>query len=140
VRVKPKDLIQAGIERVSKVAGVRNGKPHLADGRTLDVANVIWCTGFHPGFSWIDLPAFDEKERPIHERGIVTRVPGMYFVGLHFQYAMSSATVIGVGRDAEHVATAIEKRVLQRQPRVAPNQMVDTRVEGSRTSGMAVAS
>lgn len=140
VRVKPKDLIQAGIERVPKVAGVRDGKPHLADGRTLDVANVIWCTGFHPGFSWIDLPVFDEKERPIHERGIVTRVPGMYFVGLHFQYAMSSATVIGVGRDAEHVAAAIEKRVLQRQPRVAPNQTVDTSVEGSRTSGVAVAS
>jgi putative flavoprotein involved in K+ transport len=110
VRVKPNDLIDAGIERVPKVAGVRNGKPLLADDRTLDVNNVIWCTGYHPGFSWIDLPIFGENGRPIHERGIVTRVPGMYFVGLHFLYSMTSATVIGVGRDAKRIARAIEAR------------------------------
>ena len=50
----------------------------------------------------------------MHERGVVHRVPGMYFVGLHFLYAMSSATLIGVGRDAEYVAKAIEVRTLKR--------------------------
>ena len=110
VRVKPNDLIDAGIERVPKVTGVRNGKPFLADDRALDVNNVIWCTGYHPGFSWIDLPVFGEDGRPIHERGIVASVPGIYFVGLHFLYSMTSATVIGVGRDAERIARAIEAR------------------------------
>jgi putative flavoprotein involved in K+ transport len=114
VRVKPKELVNAGVERVERVVGVRNGRPLLAGDRTLDVANVIWCTGYEPGFSWIDLPVFDEKARPMHERGVVHRVPGMYFVGLHFLYAMSSATLIGVGRDAEHVAKAIEFRTLNR--------------------------
>jgi hypothetical protein len=38
----------------------------------------------------------------------------MYFVGLHFLYAMSSATLIGVGRDADYVAQAIEMRTLKR--------------------------
>jgi putative flavoprotein involved in K+ transport len=113
VRVKPRDLIAAGIERVPKVAGVREGKPLLADGRVLDVANVIWCTGYHPGFSWIELPVFGEKREPLHDRGI-TKVPGMYFVGLHFQYAMSSATLIGVGRDAERIVAAIQERVQER--------------------------
>ena len=110
VRVKPKDLVNAGIVRVPRVVGVRNGQPHLEDDRTLDVQNVIWCTGYHPGFSWIDLPIFGTDGKPIHERGVVTGVPGMYFVGLHFLYSMTSATVLGIGRDAEHIAKAIELR------------------------------
>ena len=110
VRVKPQDLIDAGIERVPRVVGVRNGRPLLADDRTLDVNNVIWCTGYQPGFSWIQLPIFGEDGRPDHERGIVKRMPGMYFVGLHFLYAMSSATLIGVSRDAERVVKALASR------------------------------
>ena len=63
VRVKPQDLIDAGIERVPRVVGVQHGRPLLQDGRSLDVTNVIWCTGYHPGFSWIDLPIFGERWR-----------------------------------------------------------------------------
>jgi len=114
VRVKPKDLIDAGVQRVERVVGVQDGFPLLANERTLDVANVVWCTGYEPGFSWIDLPVFDEKGKPMHERGVVHREPGMYFVGLHFLYAMSSATLVGVGRDAEYVAKAIEQRIQKR--------------------------
>jgi putative flavoprotein involved in K+ transport len=110
VRVKPKDLVNAGIERVPKTVGAKNGLPLLADGRTLDVKNVIWCTGYHHDFPWIDLPIFKANGEPIHELGIVKRVPGMYFVGLHFLYSMTSATLIGVGRDAERVAKAISLR------------------------------
>ena len=110
VRVKLKDLTAAGIERVPRVVGVRNGQPLLANDRTLHVNNVIWCTGFEPGFSWIDLPIFGERGVPMHDAGIVTQFPGMYFVGLHYLYAMSSATVVGVGRDAERIAKAIGSR------------------------------
>jgi putative flavoprotein involved in K+ transport len=117
VRVKPKDLISAGVERVARVVAVRNGLPLLADNRRLEVANVIWCTGYEPGFSWIDLPVFGEDGKPMHERGVVHRVPGMYFVGLHFLYAMSSATLVGVGRDTEYIAKAIEVRALKRAQR-----------------------
>jgi putative flavoprotein involved in K+ transport len=112
VRVKPQDLINAGVERVSRVVGVRNGRPLLADDRTLEAKNVIWCTGYQPGFSWIDLPIFGDDGQPMHERGVVSGVRGMYFVGLHFLYSMSSATVIGVGRDAKHVVRAIQTRAL----------------------------
>src|SRR5262249_43674181 len=56
IRVKPADLTATGVERAPRVTGVRDGKPLLADGRVLDVTNVIWCTGFHPGLSWVDLP------------------------------------------------------------------------------------
>lgn len=114
IRVKPDDLVAAGVERVPGVTGVRGGLPLLADGRVLNVKNVIWCTGYHHGFPWIDLPVFEENGEPIHDRGIVGKVPGMYFVGLHFLYAMSSATLIGVGRDAKRIVDAVASRVRSR--------------------------
>lgn len=111
VRVKPKDLAAAGIERVPRVVGVRDGFPVFEDQRVFEVANVVWCTGFRPDFSWIDLPIFgEEKREPMHHRGIVANEPGLYFVGLFFLYAMSSGFFRGVGRDAEHVVKAIASR------------------------------
>jgi putative flavoprotein involved in K+ transport len=110
VRVKPKDIAAAGIERVPRVVGVRDGLPLLEDNRVLEPSNVIWCTGFRPDFSWIDLPIFGEEEEPIepiHHRGIVAVEPGLYFVGLFFLYAMSSGFLPGVGRDAEHIVKDI---------------------------------
>jgi putative flavoprotein involved in K+ transport len=110
IRVKPADLIAAGVERVPRVIGARNGRPLLADDRVLDVANVIWCTGFEPGFSWIDRGVFANNGDVLHERGIVPHEPGLYFVGLHFLYAATSATITGVGRDAARVAKVIATR------------------------------
>jgi putative flavoprotein involved in K+ transport len=111
VRVKPKDLVAAGVRRVHRVVGTRDGHPLLADQRVLEVANVIWCTGFAPDFSWIDLPVFGEnRSEPTHHRGVVASQPGLYFVGLSFLYAMSSGFLPGVDRDAEHIVEAILAR------------------------------
>jgi putative flavoprotein involved in K+ transport len=113
VRVKPKDLAAAGIERVPRVVGARDGAPLLEGERVLDVENVIWCTGFRPDFSWIDLPVFGEegeRHEPNHYRGIVAEHPGLYFVGLFFLYAMSSGFLPGVGRDAAHIVKDIASR------------------------------
>jgi putative flavoprotein involved in K+ transport len=115
VRVRPRELATAGVMRVPRVVGVRDGRPLLADGRTLDVANVVWCTGYDPGFSWIKLPVFGEDGSPRHERGIVPEMPGLYFLGLHYLYSMTSATVVGISRDAEHIARAIESRTQERR-------------------------
>jgi len=109
-RVRRKDLIQAGVERVPRVTGVRDGRPMLADGRFLDPANVIWCTGFVPDFSWIDLPVFGPDGEPRHERGVVGSEPGLYFIGLFFLSAGSSSLIGGVGRDARHIARHIASR------------------------------
>lgn len=112
IRVKPRDLAALGVERVPRTAHMRDGLPLLDEGHALDVANVIWCTGYHPSFSWIELPIFAEKEpviEPVHERGIVTSVPGLYFVGLTFLYSVSSTMVQGVSRDAKRIARAIAR-------------------------------
>ena len=76
----------------------------------LDVANVIWCTGFKPGVSWIDLPVFGPDGDPSHECGIVASMPGLYFVGLHFLYSFSSEMIHGVGRDAARIADVVARR------------------------------
>jgi putative flavoprotein involved in K+ transport len=106
-RVRRKDIFAAGIERVPRVAGVRDEYPALEDGRILDVSNVIWCTGFVPDFSWIDLPILGENGFPVHDRGVVESQPGLYFMGLLFLSTLSSALVGGVGRDAEHIARQV---------------------------------
>ena len=113
IRVKNKDIADLGIKRVARLTGVRDGFPVTEDGHVLEVANIIWSTGFHPGFSWIDpanLPVLDDDGQPIHDGGVVKDAPGLYFVGLHFLYAMSSAMIHGVGRDARRIVNAIAAR------------------------------
>lgn len=121
-RVRRKEILAAGIERVPRVTGVQNGYPMLEDGRVLEVDNVVWCTGFVPGFDWIDLPVFDDYGFPVQYRGVVDSVPGLYFMGIPFQYSPSSALVGGVGRDAQYIASHIRQHrspVRQESDRVA---------------------
>lgn len=115
VRTRPKTIAAAGVERVPRVEGVRDGSPVLEDGRSMDVQNVIWCTGYRSDLSWVDLPIFDgdgaATNKPIHERGVVAREPGLFFVGLFFLYAASPGLVRGVGRDADYIAQQIARRL-----------------------------
>jgi putative flavoprotein involved in K+ transport len=116
VRVKPKWLDRAGVQRVGKTVAVQDGKPVFEDGTVLDVANVIWCTGYRHDLSWIDLPIFGEDGRPMHERGVVTSESGLYFVGLPWQYSFASDVLPGVGRDARYVVQQLVRRTRDRAP------------------------
>ena len=110
IRVKPKDLASVGVRRVGRVTGIREGLPVLEGGEVLAPANVVWCTGFHPALSWLDLPVFGPGGEPVQERGVAAGEPGLYFVGLHFLYALSSTMIHGVERDARRVAETIARR------------------------------
>ena len=110
IRTRARDLDAAGVRRVGRTVGARNGRPVLADGTVLDIAAVVWCTGFTLGASWLDVPVLDDAGEPIQDRGIARGEPGLYFVGQHFLYAVSSAMVHGVGRDARRVAETIAAR------------------------------
>jgi len=114
IRVQPDDLAAAGVARVPRTVGVTGGQPRLEDGRVLDVANVIFCTGFEPSVDWIRLPVFDSQGEPTQHRGVVVDQPGLYFVGRRFLYAMSSSMIHGVGRDADHIAGVIAARTAER--------------------------
>ncbi len=109
IRIKPKQFKDAGIIRTPKVRDAEGGLPVLEDGQKLNVKNVVWCTGFYPAFSWIDIPVFKNME-PMQQRGIVPREPGLYFTGLHFLYSLSSAMVHGTERDAKYVVKDISRR------------------------------
>ena len=107
IRTRGGDLAAAGVTRVPRMEGVRDGYPLLADGTVRRVSGVVWCTGFDMGQSWIDLPVFDSAGEPIQKRGVVPGEPGLYFVGPHFLYSASSTMIHGIGRDALHVANRI---------------------------------
>ena len=111
------DLARRGVRRMeARVTATRGGLPELADGTVLDVASVVWCTGFRQVFDWVDVPVFDERGWPREYRGVVDEAPGLFFCGLSFQYAMSSMVFPGVSRDADHVAGRIAARVEARTP------------------------
>jgi putative flavoprotein involved in K+ transport len=111
-RVKPHHLAERGAERIEhKVTDVSpDGKPMLDDGRVLDVANVIWATGYRPDFSWIEAPITGDDGWPREYRGVVDDVPGLFFCGLSYQFAFGSMVLPGVGRDAAYVAGKIDQR------------------------------
>ncbi len=111
LRVRRPDLDRAGVERSeARVSGVSGGKPVLGDGRAIDVANVVWCTGFRPDFRWIEMPIVDADGWPVQTRGVVDSVPGLYFLGLLFQYSFTSMLVSGAGRDAAFVVRRLAQR------------------------------
>lgn len=70
------------------------------------VTTVIWATGYGVDFSWVDIPVFDASGRPRHQGG-ATEVEGLYFLGLEWLSKVSSAFLVGVGDDADRLATRI---------------------------------
>jgi putative flavoprotein involved in K+ transport len=114
IRQRRAELDGMGVQWVDKVVGVTSGLPRLSDGRTLDVANVIWCTGYDLGLSWIDLPIFEANGEPRQTSGLADGEPGLYFVGQHFQHSVSSTMIHGVGRDAALIVRTIGRRSVQR--------------------------
>ncbi len=110
IRTRPRDFKKNNIKRVPRVAGIENGLPVLENGEVINAKNVVWCTGYYPSFSWIDIPVFKNME-PVHKRGIVPKEPGLYFTGLHFLYSLSSTMVHAAGRDAEYIVRNINKKI-----------------------------
>jgi putative flavoprotein involved in K+ transport len=109
VGIRAADIIASGVTRVGRVTGERGGRP-VCDDEPIDARVVVWCTGFAPDYSWIELPVLDAGGAPRQRRGVVVEWPGLYFVGLRFQHRMTSALLGGVAADAEYVATLIAER------------------------------
>jgi putative flavoprotein involved in K+ transport len=84
-------------------------EPAELDCREANIRSVIWSTGYRTDYTWIELPVFDGKGYPAHERG-VTPLPGLYFLGLPWQYTWGSGRFSGVAADAEFLAGQIEVR------------------------------
>jgi putative flavoprotein involved in K+ transport len=124
LRYRSADLEAAGVERVfGKVVGVQSGLPVIEDGHVLDVANVVWCTGFRPDYSWIDVPLEYEGAYPKQYRGAAAGSPGLYFLGMLFLHAFSSMLVLGAGRESRWVVEQIEARTKERPATVPEREL-----------------
>jgi len=108
INLNPKEITDSGVIRCGRVAGTSDGMPQLEDGRVMNVAGIVWATGYRYDFSWIKLPIFDERGYPLHERGSVPQAAGIHFLGLHFQTALNSALLGGVHRDAQYIVGKIQ--------------------------------
>lgn len=112
IRIRIGDLDRVGVERhVARTVGTRDGRPMLDDGTVLDVTNVIWATGYRPDYAFVDAPIIGPDGWPEEVRGVSPSVPGLYFVGVPFQYAFTSMLITGAGRDAKYVVDRIAERV-----------------------------
>jgi putative flavoprotein involved in K+ transport len=108
VRNKLADLDAAGIVRIGRIAGVDDGQPSTEDGPVPDIATIVWCTGSHPDYRFLDLPSVNSEQRPEERRG-VSPEPGVYFLGLEFQFALASGTIQGLDRDARYLVRQMSK-------------------------------
>ncbi|MBW4489838.1 MAG: MSMEG_0569 family flavin-dependent oxidoreductase [Trichocoleus desertorum ATA4-8-CV12] len=79
------------------------------DFESAKISAVVWCTGYQSDFSWIEVPVFDGKGYPGHERG-VTGAWGLYFLGLPWLYTWGSGRFSGIARDASYLADYIVAR------------------------------
>ncbi|KQQ20334.1 MSMEG_0569 family flavin-dependent oxidoreductase [Methylorubrum extorquens] len=79
------------------------------------ITSVVWCIGFTPDFRWLDASVFNGAGNPKHKRG-VTNEDGVYFIGLPWLNTWGSGRFGAVGRDAEHVVQAIQKRLGAERP------------------------
>jgi putative flavoprotein involved in K+ transport len=109
----------AGVNRVPRVVSVTEGRPVLADGSRVEPDVVVWCTGYAPDYSWIDVPdlRFDEQGYPDAPFGFVDEVEFLTFVGVPFQVGLTSTLLGGVGRDAALVVDyLVQHRISNHSP------------------------
>lgn len=108
IRISADALKAAGIRNLPRVAGTSEGYPVLEDRSIVKVRSVIWATGYRPDYSWIEMNITNELGWPVTRRGVSTMQKGLYFVGMPFQFGLTSGLVGGIGRDAAYVSRYIQ--------------------------------
>ena len=110
IGIPERELRSAGITRVGRLDAERAGLP-LCGNQVLEPSVIVWCTGYGPDYSWIEIPgAIGVDGYPLHRRGVSTASEGLFFAGLRFQHRLSSSLIGGVGADAAYVAEQAARR------------------------------
>ena len=100
----PRELTKRyGVELKPRLVDGDGHRVRFEDGSERAVDAVIWATGYRPDYAWIALPIVDDRGHLRHRRG-VTDVPGLYFLGLSWQYTRGSGLIGFVKDDAEFIA------------------------------------
>jgi putative flavoprotein involved in K+ transport len=90
-----------------------------------DIRTVLWCTGFRPDYTWLDVPVLDAKGRLKHDRGVV-EAPGLYALGLPYMRRRKSSFIHGAEDDVRelcaHLVGYLEgSRTVDRVTEAAPD-------------------
>ena len=109
IRISMKQVQAAGVTLLPRLTGVEGGAPMAESVSVPRPSTVIWATGFRPGLEWIEGVPLDAGGLPDAPRGVVASMPGLYFVGMPFQFGLTSQLFGGVGRDAGFVAERISE-------------------------------
>lgn len=91
---------------VGRAQHAKGNTVFTSDGAVVEPSAVIWATGFRQEYRWIDVPVFDQRGKPVHDRGI-TAINGLYFLGLPWLHTRGSALLGWVGRDAGYLSEKI---------------------------------
>jgi len=102
------EMKRSDIGHVKRITGTKDGLPMQENGQTITTPNIIWCTGHRPDFSWIKDCVRDEAGWPVTERG-VSSLDGLFFLGMPFQYGLTSSLIAGIGRDAEFISNKVRE-------------------------------
>jgi putative flavoprotein involved in K+ transport len=114
-----------GVRMHPRAVGATGHRIRCSDGSELDVSAVIWATGFRSDHSCIYAPIFNDRHKVVHRRG-VTDSPGLYFLGLTWQYTRGSALIGWVGDDAAYIADRI-KTFRADRPKLTAGEAVGSR-------------
>jgi putative flavoprotein involved in K+ transport len=103
----PGRLRRSGVTLRKRLTNAVGQRATFEDGSEQDIDAIVWATGYRPDFSWIDVASVrDERGGIVHRRG-VTHAPGLFFIGLTWQYTRGSALIGFVGDDAAFIAGRI---------------------------------
>lgn len=102
-----------GIDAPAEPPFVKVWEPE-AERTTLDlkeagITSVLWAIGFRPDYSWIEADVFDQRGKPLFNRG-VTAHPGLHFIGLGWLNTWGSGRFLGIEEDSRHLAEQIAIR------------------------------
>jgi putative flavoprotein involved in K+ transport len=111
-RTVDKYIESQGIDAPTEAPYVPLWEPPADGGRELDLARagiraVVWSTGYRPDYRWVEVPVFDGKGYPAHQRGVTT-VEGLHFLGLPWLYTWGSGRFSGVADDARYLSDRIQ--------------------------------
>ncbi len=86
---------------------VPDDPPLLIDLSKGEIRTILWCSGYRPDYSWLDVPVLDRKGHIRHDGGVVDDAPGLYLIGMQFLRKRKSALIDGAGDDARDLSAHI---------------------------------
>ncbi|WP_231441045.1 flavin-containing monooxygenase [Brevibacterium zhoupengii] len=110
IRISMAQVAAAGVRRLPRITHAVGGAPATDEETVPSVDTVIWATGFRPDLSWLPQLEVDDIGIPVTRRGVVSDIPGLYFMGMPFQYSLTSGLLGGAGRDAAYIVDRIFER------------------------------